>query len=644
MLRTCARRGVVGGTALAVGLAGLTLGQGAARADLPVPLSEAGQATTWGPGGGAELPRPTLTDRQASLPFTEVNANGAGSAIGLTAEGKVEQIGANPFIGLGFPSLEIPAALADETVVDIVGDGNYGSGMAVTDDGDLYTWQLGSEGWFTNMPPASELHDIKSAALAGNHAAAVVKQDGTVLAWGNAAGTGGDFGQFTPPPGLTGVEEVEFAGGGSVVVGLKSDGTLVAWGKNDVGQTNLPAVTTDTSDAVTVTDIATASGSIVALLSDGSLTAWGSNTTAGGASPGADPNEPPAELDGKQVATLASDGGSYFAIDSTGAVYTWGGFDGTGKPSTFTELPDDVDPLKIAQISINGTYAIAIQTKLMAAAKPVVTGTAKVDNVLAATAGTFSGEPDDVTGQWYRGSGDGAVAIEGADQAEYTLTTDDIGKVITYRSTATKGDQTVDSVSEPTVPVASNIVDSTTTVSAPATTYGRGVTVTVTVTNADSGNVTLSGAGAAQTKAVSAGKAIFTLPRTLGARSYALTATYAGSAAVATSTGHGTQPGAQAAGGQPPRGVTNKPSRKKAGKATISVATPAGLAKASGKVTVTLKLGKKTKRAAGTLRNGVVTVKLPKLPKKGKWSVTASYAGDANYLAGTSRTLKVRVR
>ncbi|HEY0890812.1 MAG TPA: Ig-like domain repeat protein [Nocardioides sp.] len=632
MQETCARRGVVAGTALAVGLAGLTIGQGAAHAGPPLPTAQAGPVASWGPGipGFSDPPQPS--PEQASQAFTKVVANGAVAAIGLTADGQVEQFGDNTEIG----GVNVPAdELAGKTVVDIAGDAvGFGGGMAVTSTGDVVTWSSGNENWATDMPEASELQGSTAAAVTQDgNLAAVVKQDGSVLVWGNP--TGGDFGQKTPPA-LTTATAVFFNGSNSVYA-LKSDGTLAAWGRNEAGETNLPAVTTDTTDELDVVDVASAGGgSAVALLSDGTLTAWGGQTADGQV------NDPPAATDGKEIVALAGNTTVYFAVDSTGTVHAWGQGIGDMDPA-FATLPDGVDPANITGLSANDYYAMAIEATFGFIAKPTISGTAKVGQTLTATPATFTDTPDaEPTGQWYRGSGEEAVAIDGATEPTYEPTVDDLGEVITYRSTATRGEATATATSDPTAEVAK--ADSTTTVSAPATTYGKGATVTVAVTGADSGNVTLSGAGAAQTTAVSAGKATFTLPNTLPAGSYTLTASYAGSAAVAASQDTAKLSVARAAAGKPALRVIKKPTRKKAGKATISVATAAGLAKASGKVTVTLKLGKKTKRAAGTLSNGVVTVKLPKLPKKGKWKATAVYSGDGNYLPGTSATVTVKVK
>ena len=58
----------------------------------------------------------------------------------------------------------------------------------------------------------------------------------------------------------------------------------------------------------------------------------------------------------------------------------------------------------------------------------------------------------------------------------------------------------------------------------------------------------------------------------------------------------------------------------------MTITTPKGRAKASGKVTLKLKKGKTTKTITGTLKGGTVTVKVPKLAR-GTWKVTLSWAG-----------------
>jgi len=182
---------------------------------------------------------------------------------------------------------------------------------------------------------------------------------------------------------------------------------------------------------------------------------------------------------------------------------------------------------------------------------------------------------------------------------------------------------------------------SSVTIAKVATTYGKAATVTVTVPKA-TGNVTLSGAGAAQTKALANGKASFTLPATLAAGSHALTAAYAGDDTYLAGRTTAKASIAKAKGTLKTK-LVGKAKTKKRGKLRVTVAGVAGATKPAGKVTLTLAKGKSHKTVKGKkLKNGKVVVKLPKLAK-GKWKVKVKYAGNANYKAA-KKNLTVKVR
>lgn len=84
-----------------------------------------------------------------------------------------------------------------------------------------------------------------------------------------------------------------------------------------------------------------------------------------------------------------------------------------------------------------------------------------------------------------------------------------------------------------------------------------------------------------------------------------------------------------------------KPTAKKKGKATVTVATRGS--KASGKVTITFKKGSTSKKVSVVLANGKKSVSIPKLAK-GTWKVAVTYAGDARYLPASSKAVNLKVK
>ncbi|MEX0428449.1 hypothetical protein AB3X52_12530 [Nocardioides sp. DS6] len=444
MLRIETRRYLRVGLAAFTGLAGLAVLNGPAQATTPVPLSAAGSVAIWGPGDtGDGLPSPSLTEAQARVAYTKVVANGFSSAIGLTAAGKVETFGQSIF------GVAPPASLANQRVVDIAG-GQQEDGAAVTADGHLVTWGMGSEAWLTNLPSASELTNLTAISVATTEGiAAAVKSDGSVIAWGKP---NPDRGQLNVPEGLAGVASVTVTG--SNIYAIKSDGTAVAWGDDASGQTNLPAVLTDTGDDLDVIDVVSSGNNAVALLSDHSLVAWGSQTAPG------ENNAVPAELEGKQVAAITNASNAYEAVDTDGNFYVWGAGASAVAPSMI-QPPVGVDPADISYLAANDYNMMAVFEAVLPAAKPTITGLAKVGQTLTATLGTFSGEPEEITGQWLRNGS----PISGETGATYKIVSADAGKKISYRSTATKGEETASSESAAVTPSAGAVSGSKPTIS-----------------------------------------------------------------------------------------------------------------------------------------------------------------------------------
>lgn len=178
-------------------------------------------------------------------------------------------------------------------------------------------------------------------------------------------------------------------------------------------------------------------------------------------------------------------------------------------------------------------------------------------------------------------------------------------------------------------------------------TYGESASASIEVKapngQAATGKVTLTGAGSAVTTTLAAGKANVKLSKALAVGSYAVTLGYAGDTNLTAGSASAKLTVAKAAAAKPSIKVNKAPTATKAGKATITIKSAKGLANATGKLTLTLKKGKSVKRVKGNVKKGKTTVKLPRLTK-GKWQVTAAYAGNATYSKATSKRVSVRVR
>ncbi|QGG40488.1 Ig-like domain repeat protein [Aeromicrobium yanjiei] len=190
---------------------------------------------------------------------------------------------------------------------------------------------------------------------------------------------------------------------------------------------------------------------------------------------------------------------------------------------------------------------------------------------------------------------------------------------------------------------------STPVVSAPASSFGKAAKVTVTVPTVQgagpTGTVRLTGGGSAQTKALSGGKATFTLSSTLPTGARTLTAAYAGDANYRATSGTTSLTVKKATVSIKDK-VTKKPTRKKSGKATVTVTSKVSAHKPGGKVKVYFKKsGQKTvTTSTKTLKSGKATVTVPKLKKKGTWKVYVKYSAGTGYSSVSSKyvgTLKV---
>lgn len=439
MVRTLALRGAGGAIAGLVAMTCLTVpAQGQTGA--PVPLSEAGTLIGWGTAAsgadeGAPVAAFTLPADLRDVAFSKVVAN-SDFTVALTAAGKVVVLNES-----GAPNTtisQVPASLAAANVIDIVSGGTWAG--AITSTGNVVVWGQERDDNPDPTDVPAGLTDVARLAIASDGSAAAAKTNGDVVMWGV---TDDNVQDGVPANIGTGVKAI--AAGQDHYYALKSDGNVVAWGKNNVGQTALPATVTSGGH---VTDVESGYNTGLARLDDGSLAYWGHRAVA----PEGEvfPELPlPTSLADKEVVKIAAAGYNFVAVDDSGAITTWASNSQVAAELGST-VPASLTGADIVGLSWGEKYLIALVTKVREATKASVAGTPTVGQTLTGTPATFSGAPDAITNQWLAGG----VAIAGATGTTLPLTAAYVGKQITFASTATKaGGESSISTSSPTGPV-----------------------------------------------------------------------------------------------------------------------------------------------------------------------------------------------
>ncbi|MGE6955148.1 Ig-like domain repeat protein, partial [Staphylococcus capitis] len=294
----------------------------------------------------------------------------------------------------------------------------------------------------------------------------------------------------------------------------------------------------------------------------------------------------------------------------------------------------------VAAIVVGTQHAAVIVTTFRPLSAPAITGTPEVGKTLTATPATLSLAPDSpATGQWYAGTD----ALGGQTGATLVLDPTMVGKKISYKSTAVRGDETITSTSNELGPV-SLVASATTLTVAPVTgAYGTARTALATVTRAGgtaTGTVTFKVGSTETTVPLTGGAATLALPTNLPVGTQSVTASYQGDSSTAASTSAAasvtvTKAASKVTAKAKAAGKTKKVAKKVT--LTITVKTAAGVSPA-GKVTVTLKGSKKV--TANVNAKGKATVTFKKV-KRGKHKATVSYAGNTTVRsAKTTITVK----
>ena len=263
--------------------------------------------------------------------------------------------------------------------------------LALMEDGTVWAWgantsgQLGNEadghGWSNTPMQVSNLSGVKALAAGSEHSL-VLKEDGTVWAWGNNSygqlgNAAAGYGSSTPVQvsNLSGVKAI--AASDEHNLALKEDGTVWAWGKNNYGQLGDGTTTNRTTPVQVrnapltkkrskvsgtlnnlsgVTAIAAGGTHSLALMEDGTVRAWGYNERGQLGNGTTTSSKTPVTVRNLSGVKAISGGWAHsLALKQDGTVWTWGNnYDGQLGDGTTTNR---TTPVMVS--SLSGVKAIA---------------------------------------------------------------------------------------------------------------------------------------------------------------------------------------------------------------------------------------------------------------------------------------------
>ncbi|MBU7007948.1 S-layer homology domain-containing protein [Phosphitispora fastidiosa] len=271
----------------------------------------------------------------------------------------------------------IPYSVANSGIARIAA--GYNHTVVLKNDGTVWAWGSNMYGQLGNGTTTDSAEPVMvkglsgaTALTAGYYHAAAIKNDGTVWAWGS--NMYGQLGNGTtnnsPVPvkvmNLTGVRVI--SRGGSHTIALKNDGTVWAWGSNECGQlgdgtTTNSLVPVMVEGLAGIVDVAGGAYHTAALKSDGTVWTWGSNRM-GQLGDGTTADSPvPVMVSGLSgVTSLASGEHHAVALKSDGTVWSWGA-NSTGQLGDGT-MANSALPVRVSGLSgvseINAGYAYSM--------------------------------------------------------------------------------------------------------------------------------------------------------------------------------------------------------------------------------------------------------------------------------------------
>jgi Big-like domain-containing protein len=582
-------------SALAIGAVGVP-----AHSASPPSPANAGTVVTWGDEadvtGAAAIPIPA----DLTGPVRSVATNAKATGV-VTLDGAVRVWGdpnANE-VGLA------PTGVTDATVITFTS----GNAAILHDDGHITAW--GNTTSLSDEIPA----DLRAKAIALQiNVGLAVRTDGTLASWGDAPV------YPLPTPGLT--DLVDVAASLTHALALHADGTVTSWGAELPGLQDVPDF-----GGKKVVKIAVGFGTSGAVFADGTMEIWGFS----GLIPPGQPTFTGLTPAGK-VVDLSLEDGVAAAVTADGAVHAWGN---PGYEDTVDDIPASLDGEPVSAIAVTNRHAAVITTTYRTLSEASISGTPEVGQTLTATPATFSLTPTTTAGQWYAGG----APIAGKTGTTLSLDASLVGTSISYRTTATRGAETIVSTSAPVGPVSPATSTTTLSVGPASAVVGstRTVTATVAAAGAPTGTVTFTDGATTSTVALSGAKATWTLPA-LTVGSHSITAAYSGDSGTKPSTSTAStvtvaKAGSKVSGKAKAKGKTETVAKK----VTITVTVrPDASVSPAGKITVKLKGKTKAKVTVTVDAQGRARVTVKNV-KRGTYTVSLSYAGNSDVLAGSGK-------
>ena len=261
--------------------------------------------------------------------------------------------------------------------------GSYGHGMALDENGDVWSWGDGDYGKLghgnTDQTPVPAIiqalrgKEVKRISVGWKHSSAVT-ESGEVYTWGIGDSRLGfsNESQRSSPERITSILSdfvVKFTVcGDSHMFAVCDEGNVVfAWGDNSYGKLGTGNSSTSIPERVTSLDnlgiiqMACGEHHSLALTSKGEVYSWGISPACGFSSNTSTPTILD-DLSGQKVSYIAASSAHSFAIVSHGSVYGWGSSDngGPGVSSSVTAptLIDSLEDCQIKQISGGFSHSV----------------------------------------------------------------------------------------------------------------------------------------------------------------------------------------------------------------------------------------------------------------------------------------------